>query len=381
MSTIHVAKKASIPLQIIRILVGVLFIFSGLIKANDPMGLAYKMGEFFDLWNMHWANDYTLFLSISVITFEILAGVALLVGFRFRLFAGLLLLLMIFFTFLTGYAVWYEISTGNELKCGCFGDCIPLTANQSFGKDIFLLILSVILFVNRKKILPLFRNVTNALLILVALIATLALQWYTLKHLPIVDCLSYKKGNDIHKLMEVPEGAIPDKYESSFRINKEGKEQWFSQTEYMADSTLWELDVIEQKDRLVQKGNATPIIQDFHLIDPAGTDVTEDILHEKKYVYLLFIKDVEAANTSTLDQIRELRARTIADGIEFFIVTSSSLLLTQEFAKKHELNMPILQLDGTVSKTAMRTNPGLILLQEGVVKGKWSYKDFPTATP
>ncbi|MFM9909793.1 MAG: MauE/DoxX family redox-associated membrane protein, partial [Chitinophagaceae bacterium] len=117
-----------ILINIARIIVGVLFIFSGLVKANDPLGLSYKMQEFFELWGMHALNSYTLTFSVAMIAFEIIAGVAILVGWKMNLFSWLLLLLILFFTFLTGYAV----ITGKPKECGCFGDCIPLTAIQSF---------------------------------------------------------------------------------------------------------------------------------------------------------------------------------------------------------------------------------------------------------
>ena len=123
-------------LLIIRWIVGVLFIFSGLVKANDPLGLSYKMQEFFEVWQLHGFNNYTLSLSIIMNVFEILAGVAVIVGWRMKLFSWLLLLLIIFFTFLTGYALF----SGKIKTCGCFGDCLPLTPAQSFGKDIFLLV-------------------------------------------------------------------------------------------------------------------------------------------------------------------------------------------------------------------------------------------------
>src|SRR3954469_19887855 len=132
-------------LKIIRIIVGVLFIFSGLVKANDPLGLSYKMQEFFEVWNLHSLNNYTLTFSIVMIAFEIIAGVAVLVGWRMKLFSWLLLLLIIFFTFLTAYALF----SGKIRTCGCFGDCIPLTAQTSFIKDLILLVLILFLFANK----------------------------------------------------------------------------------------------------------------------------------------------------------------------------------------------------------------------------------------
>src|SRR3954471_9566454 len=139
-----------ILLNIARIIVGVLFIFSGLVKANDPLGLSYKMQEFFEAWNWYSFYDYTLQFSLIMNVFEVLAGVAVIIGWRMKLFSWLLLLLIIFFAFLTGYAYL----TGNIKTCGCFGDCIPLTALTSFIKDLILLILILVLFVNRNNIKP-----------------------------------------------------------------------------------------------------------------------------------------------------------------------------------------------------------------------------------
>src|SRR5215467_3725298 len=137
-----------ILLTITRIIVGLLFIFSGLIKANDPLGLSYKMQEFFEAWNWYAFNNYTLALSLIMNVFEVLAGLAVIIGWRMQLFSWLLLLLIIFFAFLTGYALF----SGKIKTCGCFGDCLPLTPAQSFTKDLVLFILILILFVNRRKI-------------------------------------------------------------------------------------------------------------------------------------------------------------------------------------------------------------------------------------
>src|ERR1700744_3488020 len=145
-------------ISIVRTLVGVLFIFSGLVKADDPLGLSYKMQEFFEVWNFHWLDHLTLAFSILMIVFEIVAGVAILLGWRMKLFSWLLLLLIIFFTFLTGYA----FLSGKVRECGCFGDCIPLTAGQSFSKDLILLLLILFLFAMRSRIKPLLSPVISA---------------------------------------------------------------------------------------------------------------------------------------------------------------------------------------------------------------------------
>src|ERR1700744_4179179 len=139
-----------ILISFVRSLVGILFIFSGLVKANDPMGLSYKMQEFFEVWNFHWLDHFTLAFSIIMIVFEIVAGISVLLGWRMKLFSWLLLLLTIFFTFLTGYAYL----SGKVRECGCFGDCIPLDAGESFLKDIILTLLIIFLAVVQRGIKP-----------------------------------------------------------------------------------------------------------------------------------------------------------------------------------------------------------------------------------
>src|SRR5687768_12697213 len=220
-----------IVLNISRVIVGVLFIFSGLIKANDPLGLSYKMQEFFEVWGMHWLNDYTLALSLIMIAFEIVAGVAVLVGWQMRLFSWLLLLLILFFTFLTGYALF----SGKIRECGCFGDCIPLTADQSFLKDLILLVLIGFIFMNRNKIKPAL-NIRNSILVLFfSAIFSVAFMWHVLAHLPIMDCLPYKVNNNIPENMKIPPGAIPDSTVITFVYEKGGKEVQFTAAEFPDD--------------------------------------------------------------------------------------------------------------------------------------------------
>src|ERR1700743_2582957 len=187
-------------IAIARGLVGVLFIFSGLVKADDPLGLSYKMQEFFEVWNFHWLDHFTLAFFIIMIVFEIVAGVAILLGWRMRLFSWLLLLLIIFFTFLTGYAYL----SGKVRECGCFGDCIPLTAGQSFTKDLVLLLLIIFLFLVRGRIRPVLKPTGSAAVLVLATILSAAFQWYVLIHLAVVDCLPYKVGSNIPEKMKAP---------------------------------------------------------------------------------------------------------------------------------------------------------------------------------
>jgi len=365
-------------LQAIRIIVGVLFIFSGLIKANDPSGLAYKMQEFFELWHMDALSGYAFAFSVSMIVFEIIAGVALLLGYAFRLFSVLLLLLMIFFTFLTGYAIWYEAVNQRELKCGCFGDCIPLTAMQSFIKDIILLVLVIILVIARKHIRPLFRRPVGTSVMILSLFCSLFIQWWALEHLPFVDCLPYKVGNNLWAKMQVPPGAKQDVYKTILVYEENGTRKEIDQDAYMADSTKWGIKVLDTKNTLVQKGNATPAITDFEVLDYDDNDYTESLLKEPGYNFLFFIKDTEKASLRNIEKIRKIAARAYqGQSVGFYVLSANSREHTDAFLRKNGINADAFKIDGTVCKTAMRSNPGLMLIKAGTVVGKWSYNDYP----
>ncbi|HEY0041947.1 MAG TPA: MauE/DoxX family redox-associated membrane protein, partial [Flavisolibacter sp.] len=207
-----------IAVRIIQIFVGVLFIISGLVKANDPIGLSYKMQEFFELWSegsaqgsvirngLDFFHRHSLTLSIGMIALEIVAGVALLIAWKKRFILWMLLVLIVFFTILTGYAYL----SGKFTNCGCFGDCLPITPLTSFIKDIVLLLMILFLLIGQRYIQPLFRSRVQIAILSLSLVLSLGLQWYVLNYLPIADCLPFKKGNNIAEQMKPPPGSRPD---------------------------------------------------------------------------------------------------------------------------------------------------------------------------
>lgn len=359
-------------LWFLRIVVGVLFIFSGLVKANDPLGLSYKMNEFFDVWHMFWMEPYSLILSVMMIGFELIAGVALLLGAAFRVFSFLLLLLTTFFTFLTAYVYL----TDKIKECGCFGDCIKITNQETFWKDVILLILVIILFIYRKRIKPIFSGYpTTALMILTAFFAFF-MQWWALEHLPFHDCLPFKIGANIPEGMKAPAGAIPDKYETVMIYEKNGVKKEFTMQNYPWQDSTWKF--VDRKDKLIAKGNADPKIHDFVITDTSGNDHTQEILNTPGYTFLLFVKDVNKARMDNLNTLIQLMQKANQLNIPFYVLSSSDQKETEAFKEKNKLYAAeFMVLDGTVSKTAMRSNPGLMLLKQGVVVNKWSFRDYP----
>ncbi len=363
-------------LNFIRIFVGVLFIFSGLIKANDPLGLSYKMNEFFEVWKMESFVAYSLYISIAMIIFEILAGVAMIIGYAYRSVSFLILLLTIFFTFLTGYAVL----SGKIKECGCFGDCIPLQAHQSFIKDIVLLILVTILFISRNKIESFLSRINGAIVIFITLVLSLGVQIYVLRNLPFVDCLAYKVGTDIWKDMQMPANATPDVYKTLLIYEKEGKRMEFTEEQFMADSTLWDnpaYKYIDSKSELVKKGTGLPKIQDFSVRDFAGQDYTEALLLDEGYSYLLFVKDADKVS-GKMDDLKSLIKQCHNKGIGFYILSANDEATTNRFKTRFGLDADAYAIDGTMCKTAMRSNAGLMLIKKGVIINKWSRYNYPT---
>jgi uncharacterized membrane protein YphA (DoxX/SURF4 family) len=358
-----------------RILTGLLFIFSGLVKAIDPKGLAYKMQEFFEAWSgsgfmpgmMKTFGDHALAFSIIMITLEVIVGVALLIGWQKKLTAWILLLLMLFFTFLTSYVLF----TGKIRACGCFGDCIPLTPVQTFTKDIILLVLALFILINTKYIRPIAKPLFMFLYMLAATLLVLFLQWHVLRNLPLIDCLPYKKGNNILELRKMPANAIPDKYEYSFIYEKGGKKEEFT-ADKIPDSP-W--SYVDRKQTLVQKGsNNVPLINDFSLTTELGNDSTEAILSTAGEYYILFEADPTSYEKEWKEDI-EVADRITSKGKKIYIVTSQPAKVKAHFGNKLG-GIPLLTCDATVLKTIARVDPTLYIMNGPVVIDKMSRSGF-----
>jgi uncharacterized membrane protein YphA (DoxX/SURF4 family) len=364
-----------ILLNISRIIVGVLFIFSGLVKANDPLGLSYKMQEFFEVWGWGFLDNYTLTFSVAMIAFEIIAGIAVLVGWQMRLFSWLLLLLIVFFTFLTGYALF----SGKIRECGCFGDCIPLTADQSFMKDLLLLVLIGLIFWQRNNIKPSL-NITYSLAALFfTAIFSFAFQWYVLVHLPVKDCLPYKIGNNIPEKMQAPPGSIPDSTVISFVYEKGGKPVEFTADNFPADYDEATYKFVKRYDKVVRKGNASPAIKDFSLQTFYGNDTTAALLNEDQYQLYLFLKDGYTTSGEWTQLLTLIMRSAQQKHIEGYMVTNVPIETLRQNPPNVFKTFTPLRCDAVAIKTAARANPALFLIKKGTIINKWSYADLEQA--
>lgn len=362
-------------LNITRIIVGVLFIFSGLVKANDPLGLSYKMQEFFEVWGWSFLDNYTLAMSVAMNAFEIIAGVAVLVGWQMRLFSWLLLLLIVFFTFLTGYALF----SGKVRECGCFGDCIPLTADQSFIKDLVLLVLIGFIFWKRNTIRPATNKMYSLVILFFAVIFSFAFQWFVLLHLPVKDCLPYKVGNNIPEKMKNPPGSIPDSTVITFVYDKGGKEIEFTADKFPDDFDDEAYKFIKRYDKVVRKGNASPPIKDFALQTVYGNDTTLALLTEDKYQIYVFLKNGYSADGDWPTVLKAVKQSAAQKNIDGYLVSNIAIETLRGSAPDVFHTFTPLLCDATAIKTAARANPTLFLVKNGTILNKWSYADFEQA--
>ncbi|WP_349290807.1 BT_3928 family protein [Anseongella ginsenosidimutans] len=244
---------------ICRIPVGLLFIFSGLIKANDPMGFGFKLEEYFVVFGIEWLSPLAVSLSILICSLEIVLGVAVLLGARIRLTAWGLLLLILFFTWLTFYSAWFNKVT----DCGCFGDAIKLTPWQSFTKDLILLALILPIFLYRRRIQPVFSKTGSNLALLLAAVLSLGFGLYTYFYLPVVDLLPYKVGNHLPSLMTMPPDAEPDVFKVIYTLKnkKTGELREMDDKEYLS-TKIWEnpdWEYVKASDPILVKKGYTPL--------------------------------------------------------------------------------------------------------------------------
>lgn len=359
-------------LLVVRWLVGLLFIFSGLVKANDPLGLSYKTQEFFEVWGWHGLTSYTLGLSILMIAFEIVAGVAVILGWQMRLFAWLLLGLILFFTFLTGYAVF----SGKIKTCGCFGDCIPLTALQSFWKDLFLLAAILYLFYHRKQIQPSLPTRVSVILLILTTVLSFDAQWYVLKHLPFVDCLPYKENSRILEQMKAPPGSIPDSTVISFVYQKAGQRVEFTADQFPADFDDSLYQFVSRYDKVVRQGNASPPIKDFMMQTESGTDTTQAWLSTPGKKWMLITSGLTDTATAWKAALHGIYQSAQSSQTPFVVLTSRPAETATWLQVTGMPGALLWKCDYVAIKTAARTNPTLYLLDGDRILQKWGYADF-----
>lgn len=352
-------------------MLGILFIFSGFVKAVDPLGSFYKIQDYLTAFGMiSWFPSYLpLFFGIVLSAVEFCVGVFLFLGIRKNTSSMLSLLLLGLMTPLT----FYLALTDPVSDCGCFGDAWVLTNWQTFGKNIVLLIAAVSVFRWKGLIVRFITVKMEWLISLYTFLFVFALSFYCLGNLPILDFRPYKIGANIKEGLEIPEGAKPSVFESRFILEKEGKQKEFTLENY-PDST-WKF--IETRTILKEKGYE-PLIHDFSMVSiDSGEDITDRVLSDKGYTFLLVAHRIEQADDSNIDLINEIYDYSIEHGYGFYALSSSPQDEIEQWRDKTGAEYAFCQMDDITLKTIIRSNPGLLLIKDGTILNKWSDNQLP----
>lgn len=359
--------------QLCRFLLGGLFVFSGSVKLNDPYGTAYMLEEYFEVFAtdfsplFHHLAAYSLFLSVVICAFEVILGIAILLQYKMGKTMLVALLLTLFFTFLTFYSFYFD----KVKECGCFGTVIKMSPKESFYKNIVTLVFVLLLYAQRNKVKPVLSERSGNVVIAGVSLFFLCMGYYITQHLPLLDSLPYKIGNNLPKLMEPEEKA-----HYKWILEKDGKEYEFDDNNYPTDTNYK-----YKRHELI--GDSTKLIPEIvgFKIDGEEGDMTPAALKGNKL--LIVIPSVEKAKQhcqgACLDKINKIiKYLDASKDAEVMVLTShANATIFEEYRHDIQLAAPYFLVDETILKMMVRSNPGLLLLKEGVVMGKWSYNDTP----
>lgn len=352
---------------IARWIVGLLFIFSGFIKLNDPIGFAFKLEEYFSpsVLNLEFLSPFALIIAILLVIFELVLGIMLLIGYLPKFTTWALLLMIIFFTFLTFYSAYYNKVT----DCGCFGDAIPLTPWQSFYKDVILLVLILILFFKRDYITPYFAKASHRWIVFLSFMLCFLFAYYVLMHLPVFDFRAYKEGTNIEQAMTVPGGAPEAVYDYKWKFRENGEEKIYTtRGSYPAANG----EFIGVETVLVQKGYEPPI-HDFS-IERNGENYTSELLNEDKLL-MIVAYSLNRSEADGLKKVRSVIEKARSNGYKVIGLSASSGELKEGLNEKYNLDIEWYFSDETALKTIIRSNPGFVRLQEGTILQKLHWND------
>lgn len=361
--------------QFSRFFVGGLFIFSGLIKLNDPVGTEIKMHEYFEVFAADFGSFFKIFIPYALeigfimVVLEIVLGVAVLINYKMKITTWVLFGLLLFFTFLTFYSAYFNKVT----DCGCFGDAIKLTPWESFTKDVILMAFVLHLLWHHKRYTPVLRTREGHAVVAGVTIMSIFLGVYAIRHLPFIDFRAYRIGNNIPEQMTLPANAKRDSVVMTFIYEKAGERKEITMEQLnQVDSTYKFIDRI---DKVIRQGDR-PKITDFSVESAEGQSYTQETFKGAKLLIILY--DVKKASDKNITDIVNL-SKSLEGKVEMMILTSSPGDVVDAFRHQHQLAVPYYFTDATVLKTIVRSNPGLTLWVNGTVKGMWHHNDTPDA--
>ena len=367
-------RSSNLIILFFQYFVSTLFLFSGVIKANDPLGFSYKLNEYFEVFGTEWLIPFSLFLSFLVCVMEMLLGFMLLIGARVKLTLWLLLLMILFFASLNFYSGYYD----KVRECGCFGDAIKMTPWQEFRNNIGMMVMTIIMLIKNSHIRSLLGRKWENVLLTLGAIKCIVFPLYTYNYLPIKDFRPYAIGKSIQEGMVLPPGAVKDSVVMVFIYEKDGKQIEMAYEDVMkgkADSTY---KYIDRKDKPIREGDK-PAIHDFSITTADGNDYTEQILNYEGYYFFLICYDLSKTNRDVFGKVNDFAKLCRQDSIPIICLTSSADQI-ESFKKATGTDIDFYLTDGTTLKTMIRSNPGLMLLKKGTVVDMWHYHSIPAYT-
>ncbi|CAH0335583.1 hypothetical protein FVB9288_01231 [Flavobacterium sp. CECT 9288] len=355
--------------QFSRIFVGILFIISGLIKLNDPIGFSYKLAEYFSepVFNMPIFIPLSLSLALFLVILEVVLGIMLLIGYKSKFTIWSLLILIVLFTFLTFYSAYFNVVK----DCGCFGDALKLTPWQSFTKDIVLLFFILVLFFNKKLVNPLFPGILQNVIFILSILACCFMGYWVLNHLPIIDFRPYKVGNNIQKGMRIPDGAQKSVVEMIFIYKVGGVEKEFTEKDLMSipEGAVF----VDRKDKVISEGYVPPI-HDFTM-EKEDTDYKDEFLQEPKLI-MITAYDLDLADATGMQKVEKLKQQAVTKGYKVVGLTASTPEKLESAKKKFNFTFDFYFCDAITVKTIERANPSIIILDKGTVTQKVHHNDI-----
>jgi hypothetical protein len=353
-----------------RIFVGLVLIFSGFVKGVDPMGSAYKFGDYFIAFRLGFLEPTSIALSFLLSAAEFLIGISLLFRFWFRAGAWAVSIFMAFFTVLTLILAL----TNPVTDCGCFGDAILMTNWQTFIKNLVLLPFVAVIFIFHADLPEPWRAGFSGVGLGVFALLFLMIQINAYRHLPQFDFRPYSVGTFIPDKMSIPEGMPQDQYQTILFYEKDGEIREFSEDNFPWEDSSWKF--VDTEHKLISKGYEPPI-HDFTIVDEYGIDHVPAILSDEGYTFLLVSTHIEKAEEEALAMADELASWCQASGYAFYCLSSSLEEDISRVLTENSLGFGIYTTDEITLKTIVRSNPGLLLLKDGSILAKWHHNDFP----
>ena len=364
------SKAKSNLLLIARIIFGLVFLFSGFVKAVDPLGTAYKISDYLEAFSLTSLDFLALPAALMLIAAEFTIGFNILFNVHLKATTWVASLFMLVMTPVTLY-----LAISNPISdCGCFGDAIVMTNWQTFYKNVVLCIILATIALLQKQSRPWLSNWGAWVVTLLPILISLGISIYCYNLLPILDFRPYKKGNNIIEGMQIPEDAPLDKYETVFFYEKDGIEQAFTLDNYPAEDSTWTF--VRQESKLIEQGYVPPI-HDFSIVTEDG-DITDLILEDAGYTLLVISHKVEKAATKNIKCVKSTIANAKKAGANVIWLTSSYSDEIEEFKTQYGIEDTFGATDDITLKTIVRSNPGLVLIKDATVIEKWHHNALPS---